>query len=144
MQRRQYVTSQFIVRSPYSHVHPAFNVPPLLSGQQYTGPLLGFANLCTCSTVTYSMVAACGFCQGGIWDTCVTSIFIQHSSALLRCRRWTAWKFNCSPANISISSCVALSRSRAVTLNLLHLRFPISIPPGTTVPSWAYLDVTVR
>ncbi|KAF8487545.1 hypothetical protein JB92DRAFT_1508378 [Gautieria morchelliformis] len=83
-----------------------FSIPALTPGLHYTGPLAGFSNACTCSTVTYSMVAACAACQGGIIDT------------------WTDWETNCTASQISLSS------------------FPLTIPLGTTVPSWAYLDVT--
>ncbi|OAX34684.1 hypothetical protein K503DRAFT_774301 [Rhizopogon vinicolor AM-OR11-026] len=47
-------------------------------GSPYTGPTLDTANDCLCSTVTYSMFAACGTCQ----NTTVES--------------WSVWSFNCS------------------------------------------------
>jgi hypothetical protein len=42
-----------------------FNIPPLNTGSQYSGPVVGGSTVCTCNTVTFSLVAACGACQGG-------------------------------------------------------------------------------
>lgn len=50
-----------------------FSVPALLPGNHYTGPsVAGTTNLCKCNTVVYSLVSACGGCQGGEWIQCVT------------------------------------------------------------------------
>ncbi|KAF8487540.1 hypothetical protein JB92DRAFT_3148510 [Gautieria morchelliformis] len=83
-----------------------FTVPALPPGLEYTGPLAGFSDPCKCSTVTYTLVAACATCQNGNIDT------------------WTDWKTNCTASDISLSS------------------FPLTIPLGTTVPSWAYLNIS--
>ena len=48
----------------------AFTILPLQQGQSYVGP--GGADdsdLCKCSTVGYSLLSACGGCQGGTWFT---------------------------------------------------------------------------
>src|SRR5882724_9918213 len=51
------------------HLHltypPDFSISPLSASQQYSGPPLGSSNICQCSSVASSMVAACGACQGG-------------------------------------------------------------------------------
>ena len=44
--------------------HAEFDLSPLLSGYVYAGPPTEFANSCRCSSVYYSMLSACGYCQG--------------------------------------------------------------------------------
>ncbi|KAF8468656.1 hypothetical protein JB92DRAFT_3059041 [Gautieria morchelliformis] len=63
-----------------------WNINPLPIGSQYSGPLGGQSSKCQCSTVTFSMVSACGACQEGSIAT------------------WASWKTNCSSSDISISS----------------------------------------
>jgi len=84
----------------------AFTVNPLPLDTHYTGPTLDNVNDCQCSTVTYSVVSACGVCQN-------RSIVA-----------WSLWKDNCTGHGPFI------------------LSYPESIPSGTAVPAWAYLDVT--
>ena len=45
------------------NLHAGFNLDPLPSGYVYSGPLREFATPCRCSTVYYSMLSACGYCQ---------------------------------------------------------------------------------
>ncbi|PBK78253.1 hypothetical protein ARMSODRAFT_947129 [Armillaria solidipes] len=45
-----------------------FTVTPLSDGQLYSGPTLEQANVCRCSSVFYSLVSACAFCQGNIYE----------------------------------------------------------------------------
>src|SRR5260221_12178740 len=42
----------------------AYQVAPLLPGYVYSGPGLGSVNGCLCSSVYYSLLNACAFCQG--------------------------------------------------------------------------------
>ncbi|KAF8334962.1 uncharacterized protein EI90DRAFT_3153125 [Cantharellus anzutake] len=42
----------------------SFTVPPLKDGYIYVGPKNSSLSTCSCSSVTYSMLAACGICQG--------------------------------------------------------------------------------
>ncbi|KAF8587080.1 hypothetical protein K439DRAFT_1631062 [Ramaria rubella] len=63
-----------------------FNIPPLAPGRIYTGPLIGGSNVCTCSSVTYSMVAACGACQGAEVEF------------------WSEWITNCSTSQVTVAS----------------------------------------
>jgi len=59
----------------------SFTVPPLPSGYEYTGPNGTTADdndLCKCNTVTYSLISACGACQGEPWVT------------------WSEWVTNCT------------------------------------------------
>jgi hypothetical protein len=42
-----------------------FEIDPLPQGHHYTGAPSGQGNLCQCNTVVYSLVSACGACQGG-------------------------------------------------------------------------------
>ena len=49
---------------------PVFDQGPLPLGEQYTGPAgVDDSNLCKCNTITYSLVSACGACQGAQWIT---------------------------------------------------------------------------
>ena len=41
-----------------------FNLSPLPSGYVYLGPDAAYATACRCSTVYYSLLSACGSCQG--------------------------------------------------------------------------------
>lgn len=52
-------------------------------GSEYTGPYAAQVNPCQCSTVVYSLVAACGVCQNRTVDT------------------WSSWQFNCSQVYVS-------------------------------------------
>ncbi|PPQ63071.1 hypothetical protein CVT24_005926 [Panaeolus cyanescens] len=78
------------------------SIPP---GNHYVGPTFATADVCKCSTVYYSMMSACGGCQG------------------LSFANWTAWSTNCPESFIQLQ------------------RFERTIPSGTTVPNWAFLDV---
>ncbi|KDQ49969.1 hypothetical protein JAAARDRAFT_74442 [Jaapia argillacea MUCL 33604] len=44
---------------------------PLLPTESYAGPdaALGEVNPCSCSSVAYSMMSACGYCQGAAWTS---------------------------------------------------------------------------
>ncbi|KAF8575313.1 hypothetical protein K439DRAFT_1665100 [Ramaria rubella] len=83
-----------------------WNIPSLTNGEQYSGPLQGQSNKCQCSTVVFSVISACGACQGGTVAT------------------WSEWMANCSASDISISA------------------FPEPIPPGISIPAWAFLNIT--
>jgi len=61
-----------------------FTVDPLPAGTHYTGPFVNQANDCECSTVVYSLVSACGICQG--------------SSEI---DTWSTWQTNCTSTSIS-------------------------------------------
>ncbi|KAH9047160.1 hypothetical protein EDB84DRAFT_1463058 [Lactarius hengduanensis] len=41
-----------------------FKIDPLPQGSLYRGPDVSQSNLCECNTVVYSLVSACGACQG--------------------------------------------------------------------------------
>ena len=44
-----------------------WEIGPLPQGDLYSGPDAGQDNLCQCNTVVYSLVSACGACQGSQW-----------------------------------------------------------------------------
>ena len=46
---------------------PVWEIGPLPQGDLYSGPDAGQDNLCQCNTVVYSLVSACGACQGSQW-----------------------------------------------------------------------------
>jgi len=60
----------------------AFTVSPLPLDTHYTGPTAALANPCQCSTVTYSLVSACGLCQER------------------QIENWSLWSFNCTTKSI--------------------------------------------
>ncbi len=61
----------------------AATIDPLPPGWVYRGPsdrnLYG-ADLCLCNTVTYSLLSACGACQGNSWITCAEISCLCRSS----------------------------------------------------------------
>ncbi|KAJ8699956.1 hypothetical protein PTI98_003029 [Pleurotus ostreatus] len=65
---------------------PNFSVPALPAGNHYNGPALNTANNCACSTVTYSLLSACGTCQN---RTIIP---------------WATWSAQCSDSMKSIAS----------------------------------------
>jgi len=89
-----------------------WTVPALPAQQAYNPPSAGQANICTCSTVTYSTMSACGACQ--------TGIFIS----------WGSWASNCAanlktvggypptiPANTSVPAWAFIDPSSTSTFN---------------------------
>ncbi|KAF8077809.1 hypothetical protein FPV67DRAFT_1684714 [Lyophyllum atratum] len=52
----------------------AYNVAALPVESHYTGPSLAAANACQCSTVVYSLMSACGACQGRKYENFPKSI----------------------------------------------------------------------
>ncbi|KAG0700895.1 hypothetical protein DFH29DRAFT_601323 [Suillus ampliporus] len=61
-----------------------FSVYPLPVDTHYAGPTVPQANACECSTVTYSLISACGDCQN--------STFLS----------WSLWSYNCSAAGTPV------------------------------------------
>jgi hypothetical protein len=61
-----------------------YNISALAPGFHYLPPTLNTANPCQCSTVSYSLVAACSDCQSAPYTS------------------WSTWSFNCT--NVYISS----------------------------------------
>ncbi|KIJ31951.1 hypothetical protein M422DRAFT_266315 [Sphaerobolus stellatus SS14] len=64
----------------------SFALAPLGFGYQYPGPPIGGSNECACSTVTFSLMAACVDCQNGFPQT------------------WAVWKTNCTPGEIGLQT----------------------------------------
>ncbi|KAF8911956.1 hypothetical protein CPB84DRAFT_1957623 [Gymnopilus junonius] len=60
-----------------------FPVEPLPDSSHYLGPSLQDANACQCSTVTYSLMSACGACQGrtylswSVWSEDCPTVYIS-------------------------------------------------------------------
>jgi len=78
-------------------------LPSVYPGYKYNVPGGHGNDTCTCSTVTYSMVAACALCQGALAGN------------------WSIWSANCSKPSLET--------------------YTNTIPKGTVIPLWAYLDV---
>ncbi|KAJ8586098.1 hypothetical protein M405DRAFT_823905 [Rhizopogon salebrosus TDB-379] len=55
-----------------------YSIDTLPADSHYIGPALDEANSCECSTVTYSLVSACGACQNSTFEN------------------WSTWSYNCS------------------------------------------------
>jgi hypothetical protein len=45
-----------------------YSIDPLAINYHYAGPIGSEANICQCSTVTYSLVSACGDCQNRTYE----------------------------------------------------------------------------
>ncbi|KAF8798152.1 hypothetical protein BYT27DRAFT_7227800 [Phlegmacium glaucopus] len=60
-----------------------FPVSALPSTSHYAGPSLQGANPCQCNTVTYSLMSACGACQGQTYLS------------------WSVWSANCLTVHLS-------------------------------------------
>jgi len=61
----------------------AYNVDPLDPSTHYLGPSLNNANACQCSSVSYSLISACGDCQNRTYET------------------WSTWSSNCQTSYLS-------------------------------------------
>ncbi|KAH9483715.1 hypothetical protein JR316_0003191 [Psilocybe cubensis] len=61
-----------------------FPVNALPDASHYIGPTLQDANPCQCNTVTYSLMSACGACQGRTYLS------------------WSVWSANCASVSISV------------------------------------------
>ncbi|KAI0302815.1 hypothetical protein B0F90DRAFT_169696 [Multifurca ochricompacta] len=114
-----------------------FQIGSLPQGSLYRGPDTEQANLCQCNPVVYSLVSACGACQGSSW--------IQ----------WSSWKFNCTtvasdstfpkaiPNGTRVPHWAYLSVTISDTWNSTAAQIsgdspegsPSSIPTGSSAPS---------
>lgn len=80
----------------------AYAVAPLpATDSHYLGPPLSSANSCLCSTVAYSLMSACGICQGSdiikyVLPPCVSSLFDTKMYL-----SWSTWSANCATVSIS-------------------------------------------
>jgi len=105
-----------------------FQVTPLPIGTHYSGPSQQQANTCSCSTVTFSMISACGICQDRV--------------ALL----WNSWSFNCTtiysrkftetiPANTAVPAWAYLDVETSNTFDPAAAHAAASAPESTGGPS---------
>ena len=64
----------------------AFTILPLQPGYSYFGPSsVDDSNLCKCSTVGYSLLSACGGCQGQTWVTYDPCCYLLNFRVLCIC-----------------------------------------------------------
>ncbi|KAG2351624.1 hypothetical protein BDR07DRAFT_1500791 [Suillus spraguei] len=61
-----------------------YSVNSLPSGDHYAPPTASEANNCQCSTVTYSLISACGDCQNATYLT------------------WSSWSYNCTQIYLGV------------------------------------------
>jgi len=111
-------------------VSTAHQVNQIPAETHYIGPSLSDADPCTCNSVTYSLVEACGGCQA-------RSFILPFAQ----------WKVNCTQAQVgSIGESVfdvTFLPSRPLTLARRTPRFPsLLLPPGVEIPSWAKLNIS--
>ncbi|KAF8333002.1 hypothetical protein F5887DRAFT_995123 [Amanita rubescens] len=86
---------------PLDELYP----PPLPSGYTYAGLSSDQANNCTCNSITYSLICACGACQDG------------------NCVSWSNYTQHCNQTWL--------------------MQYPETIQNDTSIPHWAYLDVSI-
>lgn len=119
-----------------------FRIPAITSTEFYSGPNSTAQTACRCSTVFYALLMACGECQEASTTTSVpnrlkslsllTDMPIIDGQATLQIARLFTTKCSFFVPLCSISFQLSIVPS-----------FPESIPAGTVVPHWAYLDVVV-
>jgi len=88
-----------------------WEIEPLPQGRLYRGPDAGQDNLCECNTVVYSLISACGACQGSKWIL------------------WSDWSFNCS----SVASASTYPKPISAGTRVPHWAY-LNITP--TVDTW--------
>ena len=54
----------FLVCDSMFHALVGIDVMPLVTGSYYSGPYYGYDTVCMCNSVYYSVLSACGYCQG--------------------------------------------------------------------------------
>ena len=122
-----------------------FILSPLPSGSSnvYFGPTKNTTNSsCQCSTVFYSLLSACAYCQNDTYLECSD--------------------FTCLPLNAHFTFFLLLDGQSTMLIVpasttkcelqflypyyvfLMPFSFPNPIPPSIVVPHYAYLDVVVR
>ncbi|KAL4077114.1 hypothetical protein V8B97DRAFT_1391957 [Scleroderma yunnanense] len=69
-----------------------FNISALSSGSWYIGPNTTQANSCECNAVVYSLVSACGACQGSTW--------VSWHSWIAECSNYTSYDLPEAPGII--------------------------------------------
>ncbi len=76
---------------------PAYTLDALAQGYSYGGPNGGDSTTCVCNTVTYSLISACGGCQGENW---ITYDSCSHTSSTLGAHMsiisWSEFVTNCT------------------------------------------------
>jgi hypothetical protein len=90
-------------------IKTAFTIPTLTSNDiSYTGPTgpSDENDLCKCNTVVYSLMSACGACQGSKWFSCVRP-FLFLSSSVRDClsRRWNDLQVGYLEAELHLRRC---------------------------------------
>lgn len=123
---------------------PEWTIDPLSPGSQYSGPVAGQSNKCQCSTVVFSMVAACGACQAGSVARCVRPALAPHCSFTFDIAGTHGKQIVHRVIYPLDRKYHIVSSSAPDSQFCTAIRFPVGIPSGISVPSWAYLNVTVR
>lgn len=83
--------------SVVAHGH---RVPALPPANIYYGPTLDAVNPCACSSVVYSLMSACGACQGARYLS-----YVSRSSCrgfLEPDQRWPKWNANCQQVYVGM------------------------------------------
>jgi len=118
-----------------------FNLDPLVDGYVYSGPTAANANPCRCSSVYYSMLSACAYCQGQKylrWISFRTFSFIVKYVPL---PSWSEYRPNCSTVYVGVWALNYLSC--CIHWLSFSLSYNYEIPVGVKVPAYAYQNVSV-
>jgi hypothetical protein len=132
---------------PFSQPSPrtAGDLGPIGPGQWYPASTYSqvedHSDGCACNTVVYSLLSACGACQGGRWLT-----YVPHQPLAYWDHIFLAGMITLFPA---VTPLVLPHSELTVTRGFLVLIYGLPsyrepIPNGTFVPYWALIDVTVR
>ena len=123
-------------------IHPGFTLQPISPGGTYEGPVPGQNQTCHCTSIFYSLISACSACQDGSWIRCVqfNVAYMRISRAYLLCQLDTIPPKLLNQCLLnSVSSTIAVMQALCKKL----YRYPAVIPRDTSVPHWAYLNVSV-
>lgn len=91
----------FVLARLQDRAKEAFIIPDLVSNDySYVGPTIpsDASNLCKCNTVVYSLMSACGACQGAVWFSYAFSLFLctLTRTITMTTYRWNTWTHNCT------------------------------------------------
>ena len=82
-----------------------------------------------CNTVTYNLLQACSICQGGVaggWYVSPLLGILADQLIFTPCYYRINWITNCTAPNITVG------------------KYPLPLPGGVAIPSWAYIDFTTQ
>jgi len=118
------------------------NIPaiPDVPGDHYLGPNTSQANLCLCSSVTYSMISACAGCQNRTYTDWVTwsddctqvsfTTFLEPLPSTVEVPSWAFLNLSLTGNNFSVAAAENASASSTTSTSLV---LTPTLTPSTTV-----------